>query len=54
MLRLAGVPVRAAARTARDPLVVIGGAVTFVNPNRWRCSPTSIAAGEGEELVPGL
>ena len=32
MLRLAGVPVRAADRTARDPLVVIGGAVTFVNP----------------------
>ena len=32
MLRLAGVPVRAASRTARDPLVVIGGAVTFVNP----------------------
>jgi len=32
MLRLAGIPVRAAARTRHDPLVVIGGAVTFVNP----------------------
>ena len=32
MLRLAGVPVRAEARTKHDPLVVIGGAVTFVNP----------------------
>ena len=36
MLRLAGVPVRAADRTARDPLVVIGGAVTFVNPGAAR------------------
>ena len=32
MLRLAGIPVRAEARTQHDPLVVIGGAVTFVNP----------------------
>src|SRR5918912_209882 len=32
MLRLAGVAVRPEARTAHDPLVVIGGAVTFVNP----------------------
>ena len=32
MLRLAGVPARAEARTSHDPLVVIGGAVTFVNP----------------------
>ncbi len=32
LLRLAGVPVRSAMRTAHDPLVVIGGAVTFVNP----------------------
>src|SRR5436305_3618445 len=32
MLRLAGVPLRATNRTKRDPLVVIGGAVTFVNP----------------------
>ena len=32
MLRLAGLEPRAAARRPRDPLVVIGGAVTFVNP----------------------
>src|SRR5262249_29824360 len=30
MLRLAGLPVRAAERTETHPLVVIGGAVTFV------------------------
>ena len=53
MLRLAGVPVRATDRTARDPLVVIGGAVTFVNPEPLAMFADVIAAGEGEELVPG-
>ena len=54
VLRLAGVPVRAADRTSRDPLVVIGGAVTFVNPEPLAPFADVIAAGEGEELVPGL
>jgi radical SAM superfamily enzyme YgiQ (UPF0313 family) len=54
MLRLAGVPVRAADRTAKDPLVVIGGAVTFVNPEPLAPFADVIAAGEGEELVPAL
>jgi radical SAM superfamily enzyme YgiQ (UPF0313 family) len=54
MLRLAGVPVRAADRTKRDPLVVIGGAVTFVNPEPLAMFADVIAAGEGEELVPAL
>ncbi len=54
MLRLAGVPVRAADRTARDPLVVIGGAVTFVNPEPLALFADVIAAGEGEQLVPEL
>jgi radical SAM superfamily enzyme YgiQ (UPF0313 family) len=54
MLRLAGVPVRAASRTARDPLVVIGGAVTFVNPEPLAPFADVIAAGEGEELVPAF
>src|SRR5687767_6781577 len=54
MLRLAGVPARASVRTARDPLVVIGGAVTFVNPEPLAMFADVIAAGEGEELVPGL
>ena len=54
MLRLAGVPVRASDRTARDPLVVIGGAVTFVNPEPLAMFADVIAAGEGEELVPDL
>src|SRR4029453_18023690 len=33
LLRLGGLKPRAVERTARDPLVVIGGAVTFVNPD---------------------
>jgi radical SAM superfamily enzyme YgiQ (UPF0313 family) len=54
LLRLAGVPVRAGARTAHDPLVVIGGAVTFVNPEPLAPFADVIAAGEGEVLVPSL
>jgi radical SAM superfamily enzyme YgiQ (UPF0313 family) len=54
MLRLAGVPVRAASRTEHDPLVVIGGAVTFVNPEPLAPFADVIAAGEGEVLVPSL
>src|SRR3954466_11459660 len=54
ILRLAGVPARAADRTKRDPRVVIGGAVTFVNPEPLALFADVIAAGEGEELVPAL
>src|ERR1017187_9232062 len=54
MLRLAGVAWRAAERHARDPLVVIGGAVTFVTPEPLALFADIIAAGEGEILVPAL
>jgi radical SAM superfamily enzyme YgiQ (UPF0313 family) len=54
LLRLAGVPVRAEARTIHDPLIVIGGAVTFVNPEPLASFADVIAAGEGEVLVPAL
>ena len=54
MLRLAGVPARAGARSARHPLVVIGGAITFVNPEPLAEFADVIAAGEGEMLVPSL
>jgi radical SAM superfamily enzyme YgiQ (UPF0313 family) len=54
MLRLAGVPLRTADRGARDPLVVIGGAITFVNPEPLAPFADVIAAGEGEDLVPKL
>jgi radical SAM superfamily enzyme YgiQ (UPF0313 family) len=54
LLRLAGVPPRADARTAHDPLVMIGGAVTFVNPEPLAPFADIIAAGEGEALIPPL
>ena len=54
MLRLAGVPARAEARSARHPLVVVGGAVTFVNPEPLAPFADVIAAGEGEVLIPDL
>src|SRR5690606_15820033 len=54
MLRLAGLEPRAARRTRHDPIVVIGGAVTFVNPEPLAPFADVIAAGEGELLVPAL
>jgi radical SAM superfamily enzyme YgiQ (UPF0313 family) len=54
MLRLAGVPARAEKRTHHDPLVMIGGAVTFVNPEPLALFADVIAAGEGEALIPPL
>src|SRR6266404_4487462 len=52
LLRLAGIPRWASERTARHPLVVLGGAVTFVNPEPLAPFADVIAAGEGEALVP--
>ena len=54
LLRLAGIPVRAEQRTPHDPLVLIGGAVTFVNPEPLALFADVIAAGEGEALIPPL
>ena len=54
LLRLAGLPPRAEARTHRHPLVLIGGAVTFVNPEPLALFADAIAAGEGEVLIPSL
>jgi radical SAM superfamily enzyme YgiQ (UPF0313 family) len=54
MLRLAGLAPRADARSTHDPLVVIGGAVTFVNPEPLAPFADIIAAGEGEVLIPAL
>jgi radical SAM superfamily enzyme YgiQ (UPF0313 family) len=54
MLRLAKLPVRAEARNSRHPLVLIGGAVTFVNPEPLAPFADVIAAGEGEVLIPAF
>ena len=54
MLRLAGIPIRAEARTHHHPMILIGGAVTFVNPEPLAPFADVIAAGEGEALIPSL
>src|SRR5713226_7863085 len=54
LLRLAGIPSDAAERSTKHPLIVIGGAVTFVNPEPLAPFADVIAAGEGETLIPGL
>jgi len=54
LLKLAGIPCYAAERSERHPLIVVGGAVTFVNPEPLALFADAIAAGEGEVLVPGL
>jgi radical SAM superfamily enzyme YgiQ (UPF0313 family) len=54
ILRLAGIPPYAADRSAGHPLVVIGGAVTFVNPEPLAPFADVMAVGEGEALIPAL
>jgi radical SAM superfamily enzyme YgiQ (UPF0313 family) len=54
LLRLADLPVYASDRNERHPLVVIGGAVTFLNPEPLSPFADVIAVGEGEVLVPEL
>jgi radical SAM superfamily enzyme YgiQ (UPF0313 family) len=54
LLHLAGIPVRSEERTGRHPLVMIGGAVTFVNPEPLAPFADVITAGEGEALIPPL
>src|SRR5947207_315204 len=54
LLRLAGIPRYAAERSPQHPLVVVGGAVTFVNPEPLAPFADVIAAGEGEALAPAL
>src|SRR5438477_5402594 len=54
LMRLAGIPIHAAERTERHPLIVIGGALPFVNPEPLAPFADVIAAGEGEVLVPAF
>ncbi len=51
LLGLAGIPLRAAARRPRDPLVLMGGVCAFSNPEPVAPFMDLIAVGEGEELV---
>src|SRR6185295_1917128 len=54
MLRLAGVPLRAADRRSGDPVVVLGGAALFLNPEPLAPFADLVAVGEGEALVPKM
>jgi radical SAM superfamily enzyme YgiQ (UPF0313 family) len=54
MLRLAGVPLWSRERTHHDPLVVMGGAASFLNPEPIADFTDVIGIGEGEVLVPQL
>jgi radical SAM superfamily enzyme YgiQ (UPF0313 family) len=51
VLRLAGIPLRAADRGPSDPVVVLGGAALFLNPEPLAPFADLIAVGEGEALV---
>src|ERR671939_1172293 len=54
MLRLSGGPVWAKDRTQHDPLVVMGGAASFLNPEPIADFTDVVGVGEGEILVPQL
>ena len=54
LLRLAGLPLRSAERSGSHPLVVLGGAITFLNPEPLAPFVDVVAAGEAEVLVPAL
>ena len=54
MLQLAGIPPLAADRTARDPLVIAGGPVTFLNPEPLAPFVDAFGVGEAEALLPAL
>src|SRR4051794_17147826 len=51
MLQLSGVPVWSKDRTERDPLVIMGGAASFLNPEPIADFTDVIAVGEGEILA---
>jgi radical SAM superfamily enzyme YgiQ (UPF0313 family) len=50
MLQMSGVPAWARDRTQRDPLIVMGGAASFLNPEPIAEFTDVIAVGEGEIL----
>jgi radical SAM superfamily enzyme YgiQ (UPF0313 family) len=54
VLRLAGIPLRAKDRRPRDPLVALGGAALFLNPEPLAPFADLVAVGEGEALVPRM
>ena len=51
ILAMAGIPLRASARRAHDPLVMMGGVCAFSNPEPMAPFMDFVVVGEGEELV---
>ena len=54
LLEGAGIPVRAAQRGPRDPVIVAGGPLTTTNPSALLPFVDLLAFGEGEQLLPQL
>ena len=54
ILRLAGIPLRTSDRGPSDPIVVLGGAAVFVNPEPLAPFADLFAVGEGEALIPRM
>jgi radical SAM superfamily enzyme YgiQ (UPF0313 family) len=54
LLRLSKIPVKAAERNEWHPLVVMGGAAAFLNPEPVADFVDVVCVGEGEVLVPSL
>jgi radical SAM family uncharacterized protein len=51
LLDLAGIPLRARDRGARDPLVLMGGVCAFSNPEPMAPFMDFVVVGEGEQIV---
>jgi radical SAM superfamily enzyme YgiQ (UPF0313 family) len=51
MLQLSGIPVRSSERSHHDPLVIMGGAASFLNPEPIADFTDVVAVGEGEILA---
>jgi radical SAM superfamily enzyme YgiQ (UPF0313 family) len=51
LLRLAGIPLRAAARGGEHPLILMGGVCAFSNPEPLAPFMDVVVVGEGEEVV---
>src|ERR1051325_8247499 len=54
LLRLSKIPVKAEERNEWHPLVILGGAAAFLNPEPVADFVDVVAVGEGEVLVPAL
>ena len=51
LLRMAGIPLRAADRRPEDPMVLMGGVCAFANPEPIAPFMDFVVVGEGEEIV---